>query len=86
MEPSLELLLLARQRNVEELLLLANVTKGRADVPLKVVPLEAKLFRRHCVGVFAVGYLVGKGLYEQAGTNSTITDAAAQQVLLYTPN
>jgi hypothetical protein len=60
----LKLLLLARQRDVEELFLLANVTKGGADVPLKVVPLEAKLFRRHCVvgGVAAVGSLVEKGL------------------------
>jgi hypothetical protein len=59
-QPCLELLLLARQRDVKELLLLANVTERGADVPLKVVPLEAKLFRRHCV--VTVGSLVGKGL------------------------
>jgi hypothetical protein len=64
----LKLLLLARQRDVEELLLLANVTERGADVPLKVVPLEAKLFRRHCVGGVAVGSLAGKGLYEQVRT------------------
>jgi hypothetical protein len=85
LQPCLQLLLLARQRDVKELFLLANVTKGGADVPLEVVPLEAKLFRRHCVVVAAVESLVGKGLYEQAGTNSTITDAAAELVLLYSP-
>ena len=45
-----QLLILTGQRDVEELLLFANVPKCRADVPLKVVPLEAELFRRHGVG------------------------------------
>lgn len=44
----LQLVVLAGQRDVEELLLLANVAKGGAYVSLKVVPLETELFRGHC--------------------------------------
>ena len=41
----LQLLLVAGQRDIEEVLVLPQFTECTADVALKVVPTEAKLFR-----------------------------------------